>query len=119
MLSCLSSIAYIYQIRNDRANAVCTGQRQTTICHNLWRTVLSRVAGGHNNLGLIGVRDQVHGASHALEDLSGNHVIGKVTLCADLQSLSQLVSLNSSCTSNEETNPQDRHVNVPTPNHTE
>lgn len=41
---------------------------------------------GHHNFGLIGVRHQVHGSSHSLEDLPRNHVIGQVAISTDLQS---------------------------------
>lgn len=77
-------MAATHQVRNDRANAVRTSQGQAAVRHDLWRSVLGRVAGSHHNLGLIGVRNQVHGTSHTLEDFSRDHVVGQVTLCTHL-----------------------------------
>lgn len=39
----------------------------------------------HDNLGLVRVRDQIHGAAHALEHFTGDHIVGQVATCADLQ----------------------------------
>ena len=45
------------------------------------------MAGGYNNLGLVGVGDQVHGSAHTLEYLAGDHVICQVAVSAHLESL--------------------------------
>lgn len=45
------------------------------------------MTGGYNDLGLVGIRNQVHGTSHALEDPPGDHVVGQVTVGTDLQGL--------------------------------
>ena len=91
------------EISNDGADAASAGQRQSAVLHDLAHAVLVGVVGGDDNLGLVRVGHEVHGAAHTLEDLrgilvsvtlngkycsaylSGNHVVGKVTVGANLE----------------------------------
>lgn len=45
------------------------------------------MAGCNNDLGLVGVGDQIHGAAHSLEDFAGDHVVGQIAVSAHLKSL--------------------------------
>lgn len=55
----------------------------------------------YHDLGLVRVRYQVHRTAHALENLAGDHVVGQVTRCRDLQGA------------------EDRHVDVAATDHAE
>lgn len=43
--------------------------------------------GGDNDLSVVRIGDKIHGTAHAFEDLAGDHVVGEVTIRADLESL--------------------------------
>lgn len=45
------------------------------------------MARGHDDFRLVGIRDEIHGAAHALEDFAGDHVVGEVAVGADLEGL--------------------------------
>lgn len=76
-----------HQVCNNRANHVRSCQWQTALLHDLRRSILGHMTRGHDDLCLVRVRDQIHGATHALEYLAGDHVIGEVAVGADLQGL--------------------------------
>ena len=40
-----------------------------------------------NDLGALGVRDEIHRTTHTLDDLLRDHVVGKVTCGRDFESL--------------------------------
>lgn len=76
-----------YQISDNSAHNVGTSQGQTTGLHNLGRPILGNMARGNHNLCLVRVGDQVHGTTHALEDLAWDHVVGEIAVCAYLEGL--------------------------------
>jgi hypothetical protein len=45
------------------------------------------MAGSHDDLRLVGIRDEIHGAAHAFEDFAGDHIVGQVAVGADLEGL--------------------------------
>jgi hypothetical protein len=56
------------------------------------------MAGSHDDLRLVGIRDEIHGAAHAFEDFSGDHVVGQVAVGADLEGLVEIrYSFERSC----------------------
>lgn len=57
------------EIGDNGADAASAGQRQSAVLHDLAHAVLVGVVGGDDNLGLVGVGHEVHGAAHTLEDL--------------------------------------------------
>jgi hypothetical protein len=63
------------EVSDDGADTACAGEGQSAVLHDLAHAVLVDVVGGNDNLGLVGVGDEVHGAAHALEDLRSLLVI--------------------------------------------
>jgi hypothetical protein len=49
----------------------------------------------YDDLRLVGVRDEIHGAAHAFEYFAGDHVIGEIAVGADLKSLGKKFSSNA------------------------
>ena len=43
------------------------------------------VLGEHDYAGVVGVGDKVHGTTHALDKLAGDHEVGQVTVGRDLE----------------------------------
>lgn len=63
------------KVGDDGADTASASQRQSAVLHNLAHAVLVGVVGGDDDLGLVGVGHEVHGAAHALEDLNGLLVV--------------------------------------------
>lgn len=63
--------------------------------HNLGRAVLGNMLGGDDNLGVVGVGNEVHSAAHPLEDFARNHEVGQIPIGTDLQGLEFRVSQRS------------------------
>jgi HD superfamily phosphodiesterase len=76
-----------YQISDDSAHDIGSGQRKAALLHDLGRSILGDMAGSNHDLGLVGIGDQIHGTAHTLEYLSWDHVVGQVTVGAHLQGL--------------------------------
>jgi hypothetical protein len=72
------------QIGDDLPDTAGTGQRESALRQNLGVSFLIGVFHGDDDLGLLGVGDEVHGAADAL-DLTGEHEVSEVTVLADLQ----------------------------------
>lgn len=48
--------------------------------------------GGDDDLGVVGVGDEIHCAAHPFEDFAGDHVVGQIADCTDLEGLGLLES---------------------------
>ena len=68
---------------NDIADAVSAGQRQSTMLYDLGGAVLVAVIRSHDDALHTGAN--IHCATHADEELAGDHPVGKTALLVDLQ----------------------------------
>lgn len=68
---------------DDHVNAILARQRQTTLLHNLTRSILGIMFHRHDYL-CTGRRHQIHRTSHSLHQLSRNHPVGQITVLGHL-----------------------------------
>jgi hypothetical protein len=73
-----------HEVRDDRADTISARQWQTALLHDLRRSVFCNMAGRDDNLRIVWIRDQIHGATHALEYLARDHEVGKIAVGTDL-----------------------------------
>merc|ERR1712070_23272 len=73
------------QVRHNGADHPRTGKRKRAVLHDLRSPVLVYMVGQDNNLGGVGVSNEIHCATHALEDFAGDHVVSQVAVRAHLK----------------------------------
>lgn len=71
-------------IGDDAGHALSAGERECALGQNLGVALLIGVLHGDDDPGLGGVGDQVHGTTDT-RDLAWQHVVGQITVAADLQ----------------------------------
>lgn len=65
------------QVGDDGRDTLGAGQGEGAVGQNLGVTLLVGVLHGDNDLGLLGVGDQIHGTTDTL-DLTGKHEVGEI-----------------------------------------
>lgn len=65
------------QVGDDGGDALLAGEREGALVEDLGVALLVDVLHGDDDLGLLGVGDEVHGAADAL-DLAGKHEVGEI-----------------------------------------
>lgn len=68
------------EVGNNPANDSHTSQGKFAGLDNLRSAVLVGMCSDDNDLGLVRIGDKVHGATHTLNELAWNHVVGQVTV---------------------------------------
>lgn len=68
------------EIGNNPANDRDTSQGELARLDNLGSAMLVGVCGDDNDLGLVRIGNKVHGATHTLDKLAGNHEVGEITV---------------------------------------
>src|ERR1019366_9477667 len=74
------------QVSDHHIDHAGTGERQVAFVQQLWR-VLGGVLHDHHHL--LDAGDEIHGATHALHHLAGDHPVGEVAVLGHLHGAEQ------------------------------